>query len=69
MTKAIGVNQRRDGAYSPYEGRSHGTCKNRAAAEVLRLNPNFSLEVGRQSIPVKDQAVLERDLAALRRAG
>jgi Tfp pilus assembly protein PilF len=40
-----------------------------AAAEVLRISPNFSLELGRQSWPYKDPAQLERDLAALRRAG
>ncbi len=39
------------------------------AAEVLRLNPNFSLEVHRQRAPIKDPVVLERHLAALRRAG
>src|SRR5262249_742593 len=39
------------------------------AAEVLRLNPNFSLEVHRQRMPIKDQAVLERHIAALRKAG
>lgn len=39
------------------------------AAEVLRLNPNFSLEVWKQTVPYKDQAVLERHLAALRKAG
>jgi adenylate cyclase len=39
------------------------------AAEVLRLNPNFSLEVHRQRAPIKDPAVLERQLAALRKAG
>jgi adenylate cyclase len=39
------------------------------AAEVLRLNPNFSLEVHKQREPIKDPAVLERQLAALRRAG
>ena len=39
------------------------------AAEVLRLNPNFSLEVHKQRMPIKDPAVLERHLAALRRAG
>jgi len=39
------------------------------AAEVLRLNPNFSLEVHRQRVPIKDPAVLERQLAALRKAG
>ena len=39
------------------------------AAEVLRLNPQFSLAVHRQRMPIKDPAVLERHLAALRRAG
>jgi len=39
------------------------------AAEVLRLNPQFSLEVHRQRLPIKDPAVLERQLAALRKAG
>ena len=39
------------------------------AAEVLRISPNCSLEVWRQSLPSKDQAGLERDLAALRKAG
>ncbi len=40
-----------------------------AAAEVLRLNPKFSLEVHRQRVPLKDPAVLERHIAALRKAG
>jgi tetratricopeptide (TPR) repeat protein len=39
------------------------------AAEVLRLNPHFSLEVHKQRMPIKDPAVLERHLAALRNAG
>ena len=39
------------------------------AAEILRVAPNFSLEVWRQRAPYKDPAVLERDLAALRKAG
>jgi adenylate cyclase len=39
------------------------------AVEVLRLSPNFSLEVWRQRLPYKDPAVLERYLAALRKAG
>ena len=39
------------------------------AAEVLRLNPNFSLEVHKQRMPIKDPAVLERHIAALRKAG
>jgi adenylate cyclase len=39
------------------------------AAEVLRLNPNFSLEIHRQRAPIKDPAVLERHIAALRKVG
>ncbi|MBI3757818.1 MAG: adenylate/guanylate cyclase domain-containing protein [Deltaproteobacteria bacterium] len=39
------------------------------AAEVLRLNPNFSLEALRPRFPYKDPAVLERQLAAWRKAG
>ncbi|MBI3795385.1 MAG: adenylate/guanylate cyclase domain-containing protein [Deltaproteobacteria bacterium] len=39
------------------------------AAEVLRLNPHFLLEVHRQRMPYKDPAMLERHLAALRKAG
>jgi adenylate cyclase len=39
------------------------------AAEVLRLNPNFSLAVHEQRMPIKDPAVLERHIAALRKAG
>ena len=39
------------------------------AAEVLRLNPHFSLAVHRQRMPIKDPAVLERHIAALRKAG
>ena len=39
------------------------------AAEVLRLNPNFSLAVHKERMPIKDSAVLERHIAALRKAG
>src|SRR5262249_50553234 len=39
------------------------------ATEVLRLNPQFSLEVARQRAPIKDPVVLERQFAALRKAG
>jgi hypothetical protein len=39
------------------------------AAEVLRINPKFSLEIHRQRTPIKDPAVLERHIAALRKAG
>ena len=38
-------------------------------AEVLRLNPQFSLEVHKQRTPIKDPTVLERHIAALRKAG
>jgi adenylate cyclase len=38
-------------------------------AELLRINPNLSLEWLRQMVPFKDPAVLERFLAALRKAG
>jgi hypothetical protein len=39
------------------------------AAEVLRINPKFSLEVHKERVPIKDPAVLERHLAVLRKAG
>jgi predicted Zn-dependent protease len=39
------------------------------AAEVLRLNPQFSLEVHKERVPIKDPALLERHIAALHKAG
>jgi hypothetical protein len=39
------------------------------ATEVLRLNPNFSLAVHTQRMPIKDPAVLERHIVALKKAG
>jgi len=39
------------------------------AAKILQLNPNFSLEALRPRLPYKDPAVLERQLAAWRKAG
>ncbi len=39
------------------------------AIEVLRINPKFSLEVHKQREPIKDPAVVERQVAALRKAG
>ena len=38
-------------------------------AEVLRISPRASLEGQRERMPFKDQAVLERYLNALRKAG
>src|SRR5262245_57515695 len=37
------------------------------AAEMMRLNPKFSLEVHKQRMPIKDPMVLERHIAALRK--
>jgi adenylate cyclase len=39
------------------------------AAEVLRISPDYSLEVVQQILPFKDQAELERLLDGLRKAG
>jgi adenylate cyclase len=39
------------------------------AAEVLRINPQFSLETHKQRVPIKDPTVLEQHIAALRKAG
>jgi adenylate cyclase len=39
------------------------------ATEILRVNPQFSLEVWRQRVPFKDHTVQERLLNALRKAG
>jgi len=39
------------------------------AAEVLRISPSYSQEAWRQRLPYKDQAVLERLLDSLRKAG
>jgi hypothetical protein len=36
---------------------------------VLRLHPQFTLEVDKQRMPIKDPAMLECHLAALRKAG
>jgi hypothetical protein len=38
-------------------------------AEILRISPDFSVEGARQRVPFKDPEVLERTLAALRKAG
>jgi len=40
-----------------------------AAAEVLRINPNFSCDYYAKSLPYKNQADIDRYIVALRRAG
>jgi TolB-like protein/Tfp pilus assembly protein PilF len=52
-----------------YSELGHAAEARAEAAEVLRINPKFSLEVHRQREPIKDPALLERHLAALRKAG
>ena len=39
------------------------------AAEVLRINPQFSLDVHKERAPIKDPGTLEQHLAVLRKAG
>jgi adenylate cyclase len=39
------------------------------AAEVLRINPNFSLEYFAKALPFKDQKVINKFIDALRKAG
>jgi adenylate cyclase len=39
------------------------------AAEILRMNPNISLDAAGQRLPYKDQAVLDRLGVSLRKAG
>ena len=39
------------------------------AAEILRIFPQFSVEAWRPFMPFKDPAMLERELASLRKAG
>ena len=37
--------------------------------EVLRINPQFSLAVHKQRVPIKNLTILERHIAALHKAG
>ena len=41
----------------------------KAVAEVLRLNPEFSLELYSMTVPFKEQSDLEHHIEGLRRAG
>jgi len=40
-----------------------------SAAEVLKINPNFSLEQYAKALPFKDQSQVDRTIEALRKAG
>ena len=53
-------------AYSELEREEEARA---AAAEVLRINPKFSLEVMKQRAPHTDPAVVEHQIAALRKTG
>jgi tetratricopeptide (TPR) repeat protein len=57
---ALAVSYREAGLLE--EARSH-------VAEALRISPGLSLEVWRQRLPFKDEALLERVLGALSEAG
>jgi hypothetical protein len=37
--------------------------------EILRISPDYSLDVMKERTPLKDQARLEKELDALRKAG
>jgi adenylate cyclase len=64
------VNLSRDNAQEYFSSELGREAEARAeAAEVLRLNPNFLLDVHKQRMPIKDPATLERYIAALRKAG
>jgi len=39
------------------------------AAEILRINPKFSVDYYAKRLPFKDQSVNDRIVAALRKAG
>ena len=40
-----------------------------SAKEVLRIDPRFSIESHAKTLPYKDKADIEREVAALRKAG
>jgi hypothetical protein len=40
-----------------------------SAAEILKLLPNFSVDVWGERVPYKDPALAERNMGALRKAG
>jgi adenylate cyclase len=52
-----------------YAGLGQEETAQAEAAEVLRINPQYSLEMWKQTLPTKDPAVGELALALLRKAG
>ena len=52
-----------------YSEEGHEQEAHEEAAEILRIQPNFSVAKLGQLLPFKDPAVLNRYLAALRQAG
>jgi adenylate cyclase len=52
-----------------YSASGRETEAQAAAAEVLRIDPEFTLERVRQWVPFQDPAAVERYLAGLRKAG
>jgi tetratricopeptide (TPR) repeat protein len=71
--KALGRNSNLPAAYAglvaTYSELGREEEAQATAAELLRINPNFSLELWVQRILFKDQAVSERYLNDLRKAG
>jgi adenylate cyclase len=52
-----------------YSELGHEADARAEVAEVLKISPNYSLEMARATLPFKDQAQLEHSLSALRKAG
>lgn len=73
LKRAVSLNPNLLGAHlslaSIYSELGQAAAAQAEVAEVLRINPKFSLEVHKQRAPIKDPTMLERHLAALRKAG
>ncbi|HBD09223.1 MAG TPA: adenylate/guanylate cyclase domain-containing protein, partial [Syntrophobacteraceae bacterium] len=52
-----------------YSELDHDAEARAEVAEILRLNPRFSLEVHRERVSIKTAATLEHHIAVLRKAG
>jgi adenylate cyclase len=73
LKKVIARSPNHLGAYSllacTYSELGDGQRAQDAAQELLRISPDFSLEGLKQILPYKDPTMLERHIAALRKAG